>query len=113
MAASTAKNLLHLAQHGVATNMVPTFVPNGGVGCPTYPPEIADNGVLLHLINKSHRLERLIMLPRDLAIRPALRYGGIYKMHSTACDMLTNPRLSVLSRLMLTVSATPSYLPLG
>ena len=65
---TTYTQLKILATTGVSTIVHPTFSPNNGVNCPSYPTSIADPRILVDLLYDSHRLGRFVILPLQLVI---------------------------------------------
>ena len=63
---ATYTQLKILAATGVSTIIHPTFTPNNGINCPSYPTSIADPKILVDLLYDSHRLGRFVILPLQL-----------------------------------------------
>ena len=67
--------LARMADNGVSTDGGPGFVPNDGIGAPTYPDSVADNRVVLYLLAKGHAVGRFLILPTDLFAELAAAEG--------------------------------------
>ena len=63
---STFKHLEQLANFGVDTFRHESFRANNGIGCPTYPPEIADMEIILDHLAKGHQNGHFLILPLDI-----------------------------------------------
>ena len=61
---TTYTQLKILATTAVSTIIHPTFTPNNGINCPSYP----DPKILVYLLYDSHRLGRFVILPLQLVI---------------------------------------------
>ena len=65
---TTFTQLKILATTRVSTIIHPTFTPDNGINCPSYPTSIADPKFLVDLLYDSHRLGRFVILPLQLVI---------------------------------------------
>jgi hypothetical protein len=74
----TFKNLHAIAVNGVITETHPSFIPNFGVDCPSYPIDIADPDILIDHLQKLHGSGHFILLPmliiNELAKAESLTY---------------------------------------
>jgi len=68
-------HLAKMADNGVSTAGGPGFVPNDGIGAPTYPDSVADNRVILYLLSKGHAVGRFLILPTELFAELAAAEG--------------------------------------
>jgi len=68
-------HLAKMADNGVSTAGGPGFVPNDGIGAPTYPDSVADNRVVLYLLAKGHAVGRFLILPTELFAELAAAEG--------------------------------------
>ena len=59
-------HLQSIAVKGVQTSTYPTFTPNQGIDCPTYPDSIADPDILIDLLKKLHDRGQFTILPLSL-----------------------------------------------
>jgi len=100
-------HLAKMADNGVSTAGGPGFVPNDGIGAPTYPDSVADNRVVLYLLAKGHAVGRFLILPTELFAELAAAEGLHFHVSPA---FVVKKRDSVTGRLVINYShAGPNF----